>query len=479
MTPNQANAVAFGADGSVYVTGSAQTTTAAQGPQGPSNSFLQVFSTTGVRVANTQIATGGPNTSNGIAVDGTNVYVAGVQNGDAVVNEYDLSNPKAPALVASRDLGSLGGGTVAGVVVQNGTVYVGGSTRNTSLNAGAVTSAAPGSGLTAFAATFSTGLAPASSDAIAYYGGASGDTKATGMTVADGDVYLTGSATGDLPGEPAIGAKDGFVAALNVGAGTVDYAQRFTGLDGQVAPTSIAVAPTGASVLDQLGLPQGVVDGPVLESGDSHHRRRGRRQLQDRRQRRSAGDHHRAGHRHHGLARHRDLQGDRLYDQRDYFAGPGGRDGAGIQGFLSGLDRDAQQRTGGQRRAVRAWPEAGRYRRHRHQEQRDRAAGQQQADLQPRPAGLARSVVVGGYQDRAGAARRRGQRRRAGLPVSQERGDAGQRAGPAEGADQRARRRAYLSSEIANYQSALTRLTAGSSSSSSSSSSGLASLFTA
>ena len=265
VTPNQANAVAFGADGSVYVTGSEQTTTAPQGSQGPSNSFLQVFSTKGVRVASTQIAAGGPNTSNGIAVDGTNVYVAGVQNGDAVVNEYDLSSPNAPTLVASRDLGSLGGGTIAGVAVQNGTVYVAGNTRNTALNAGTVTSAAPGSGLTAFAATLSTGLAPATSDAIAYYGGASGDTKATGMTVANGDVYLTGSATGDLPGEPAIGATDGFVAALNVGTGTVDYAQRFTGLDGQVAPTSIAVAPTGASVLDQLGLPQGVVDGPVSD----------------------------------------------------------------------------------------------------------------------------------------------------------------------------------------------------------------------
>lgn len=262
-TPNQANAVAFGADGSVYVTGSAQTSTGPQGSQGPSNSFLQVFSTKGVRVANTQIAGGGPNVSNSIAVDGTNVYVAGVQNGDAVVTEYDLTNPKAPTLVASRDLGSLGGGTIAGVAVQNGTVYVAGNTRNTSMNAGTVTSVAIGAGLTSFAATFQTGLAPSGSDAIAYYGGASGDTRATGMTVANGDVYLTGSVTGDLPGEPAIGAKDGFIAALNVAAGAVDYAQRFTGLDGQVAPTSIAVAPTGASILDQLGLPQGVVDGPV------------------------------------------------------------------------------------------------------------------------------------------------------------------------------------------------------------------------
>ena len=63
-----------------------------------------------------------------------------VQNGDAVVSEYDLSNPQSPTLVASRDLGSLGGGGIAGVSVQNGTVYVAGNTRNTSLNAGTVTS---------------------------------------------------------------------------------------------------------------------------------------------------------------------------------------------------------------------------------------------------------------------------------------------------------------------------------------------------
>ena len=55
-----------------------------------------MFSTTGKSIANTQIATGGANTSSGVAVDGTNVYVAGVQNGDAVVSEYDVTNPAAP-----------------------------------------------------------------------------------------------------------------------------------------------------------------------------------------------------------------------------------------------------------------------------------------------------------------------------------------------------------------------------------------------
>src|SRR5581483_3111054 len=133
------------------------------------------------------------------------------QNGHAVVTEYDVSDPTAPQLVASRDLGDLQGGGVAGVAVANGTVYVGGSTRNGALDAGQVTSTSTG-GLDGFAATLSTGLAAAPSDAVAYYGGA-GDDRVTGMAVAGGQVWLTGSSTGDLPGQPAIGARDGFVAA--------------------------------------------------------------------------------------------------------------------------------------------------------------------------------------------------------------------------------------------------------------------------
>ncbi len=265
ISGNQANGVAFGADGSVYVTGqSAATVGAALTPTAASSAYLTVYSPAGQQLSNTQFGGAGVNAGTDVAVDGTNVYVASTQNGHAVVSEYDVSTPSAPTLIASRDLGDLQNGGIAGLAVQDGTVYVAGSTHDGALAAGTVTSAYSGTGLNVFAATLSTGLAPASTDAIAYYGG-SGDTTATGMSVSNGEVYLTGSATGSLPGQAAIGAQDGYAAALNVAAGTVDWSQRFTGLDGQVAPTSIAVAPTGASILDQLGLPQGVVDGPVSD----------------------------------------------------------------------------------------------------------------------------------------------------------------------------------------------------------------------
>jgi len=261
--PNQATGVAFGAGGAVYVTGQSGTTAAPLGSQSPSSSYLQVFSAKGVQTFDTQIAAGGANTSAGVALDGTSLYVAGVQNGHAVVTQYDVSNPAAPSLVATRDLGNLQGGNVAGIAVANGTVYVAGSTHNGALSAGTVTNPASG-GLDAFAATLSPGLAPAPTDAIAYYGGA-GDDHVSAMSVSGGQVWIAGSSTGALPGEPAIGAHDGFIAALDGATGAATYARRFTGLDGQVAPASISVAPTGASVLDQLGLPQGVVDGPVSD----------------------------------------------------------------------------------------------------------------------------------------------------------------------------------------------------------------------
>jgi hypothetical protein len=77
-------------------------------------------------------------------------------------------------------------------------------------------------------------------------------------------VYIAGVAGADLPGQPAVGKQDGFVANIDVATGAVGWSRRFTGKDGVASPLSIAAAPTGASVLDRLGLPTG-----TLQTSDS------------------------------------------------------------------------------------------------------------------------------------------------------------------------------------------------------------------
>jgi hypothetical protein len=95
---------------------------------------------------------------------------------------------------------------------------------------------------------------------IAYYGGA-GDDRATSLAVSGGQVWIGGAAGTNLPnGLAPIGTKDGFLAKLDIAAGTVDWSRRFTGTSGRAAPTAIAVDTTGSSVLDRIGLPKGEMD---------------------------------------------------------------------------------------------------------------------------------------------------------------------------------------------------------------------------
>ena len=267
---DQATNVAFSADGStVYVAGQAQGVMPGGGPAiGGYDGYVEGFTTnakTGAPQATfTQMfGTTGADSTKGMVVDGNTMVTASVENGDAVLRNFDLSSGTA-VLTNTRDLGSLQGGTIAGLSLNgSGQVVVAGTTANGALNAGTITSAASG-GTDAFAAQVNEDLTPSANDAIAYYGG-SGDDHATGLAVSNGQVWITGTAGTDLPNQPVVGKQDGFVANLDIATGTVDYSRRFSGKDSMASPTSIAVAPTGASVLDVLGLPTGTIGGDTSQ----------------------------------------------------------------------------------------------------------------------------------------------------------------------------------------------------------------------
>jgi hypothetical protein len=204
-----------------------------------------------------QFGAAGSDSATSIAVDGSNVYVAGVDGSDATVRSFDVSSPKAPVLTATEDLGNLNGGNVVGVAISNGQVVVAGTSRNPSLGAGVATAVntAPG-GANVFLASLDPSLSSAGTNTIAWYGG-SGDDTATAMTAANGQIYIAGKTSTDLPGTTPIGKTDGFLVQLDPTSGDPTWTERFSGSGGNVAPESIAVASGGASVLDRLGLPSG------------------------------------------------------------------------------------------------------------------------------------------------------------------------------------------------------------------------------
>lgn len=260
---DEASQLAFGADGTVYVAGRAKSPLPGSTNLGDYDGYIEAFAPPDAqgKVATTftqDFGTAAGDRPAGMVMDGTSLVVASVENGRGVLRRYDVSSG-SPVQTGLRDLGDLAGGDITGLAMNGGSLVVSGYTSNGALNAGTVTRALAG-GVDAFAAQLSPGLSPSGSDRLAYYGGA-GDDRATALSVANGEVYIAGSAGTDLPGAPvAVGKKDGFLARLNIATGAIDWSRRFTGKDGFAAPTSIAADPNGSSALDRLGLPQGGLD---------------------------------------------------------------------------------------------------------------------------------------------------------------------------------------------------------------------------
>jgi hypothetical protein len=290
LLEDEATAVAFGDDGVVYVGGRTKSdlpgsTTGAT--EGGYDSYLTGFATdiTGTPKAlfTTHFGSENNDTVSGIVVNGSQVVVASKEGSEAMLRSFDVSTSvvtenrtalndkevwvtapvtytKSATLTAgaTRDLGTLQGGNIAGLTIDNGQLYIGGSTTNAALAVDNKTQAASG-GSDGFVARMSLDLTDKTADTLAYYGG-TGDDTVTGMAVSNGQAWLVGAAGKDLAGQATVGAKDGYVAQIDVATGEATWEQRLTGKDGYATPTSIAVDASGSSSLDVFGLPRGTMD---------------------------------------------------------------------------------------------------------------------------------------------------------------------------------------------------------------------------
>lgn len=261
---DEATAVSFGADGKVYVAGRSKSAMPGALALGGWDSYVQGFTATqvhslapftGVALSTSQFGTAGDDNVSAMTIEGSSLYTAGVESGRVVVRHYALDAGGKPSLAGVRDLGHASG-EVTGIAVADGRVVLTGATRNGSLDVATVNTAHSG-GSDAYVAVLSTDLTASAADRLTYYG-AGGDDSVSDVTVHQGKVWITGVA--DRP----VGAKEedprrGYLARLDPLTGAVEWSRTWSGENLQAAPLSLAVASGGASVLDRLGLPQGVV----------------------------------------------------------------------------------------------------------------------------------------------------------------------------------------------------------------------------
>ncbi|CAN5209356.1 regulatory protein FlaEY [soil metagenome] len=310
---DEANAVTFGSDGTLYVAGRTKSNMPGATAVGGWDNYLAAYSTlsTGKPRAlfTQQFGSSGDDKIGGVAIDGNNVVVAGVENGQAVLRNFaislttlttdkttsggvltttqttkvdgvptgststnlttgqpDSSSSSTVTVGGSatagtvRNLGDLQGGGIAGVGFDGGAVVVAGTTHNGALAAGVIGNGYTSSGADVFVAKLAGDLTAQGTDKLNYFGG-DGDDNASAMTLSGGKVWIAGSTSStSLDGKAKVAAKDGYTASLDADTGAVGWSARFTGKDGNVEPTTIAVDTSGVSILDQLGLPKGTLD---------------------------------------------------------------------------------------------------------------------------------------------------------------------------------------------------------------------------
>jgi hypothetical protein len=262
---DEATSVSFGPDGTVYIGGRSKSaitgTTSVGGWDGYVQAFKagELYPTAGITakaVAATQFGTSADDSVDAMTIDGNTLYTAGVENGRAVVRQFTLDSAGVPTLAATRDLGEISG-DIAGVAVSGGKVILTGTSRDSGLSAGTTTVAHSG-GKDVFVATLSLDVTAKATDTLNWFGGA-GDDSAADVKVVDGKVWITGIADRD-PLAASTAPTQGYLARLDPTTGAVEYNKTWSGDGDQAKPLTLAVAKDGASVLDRLGLPKGEID---------------------------------------------------------------------------------------------------------------------------------------------------------------------------------------------------------------------------
>jgi len=257
---DRANAVSIDASGNIYVGGQTSGKIASsQTSAGGTDAYLTKLTSAGTLVYHRQFGTASEDAAQhtAIASDG-NVVVASVENGHGILRKYGTADGTSAAMW-ELDLGDLQGGSLGGLTISGGKIYLSGATANASLTAGGDASVANANSGGRDAFVFAASESGAA-DFVSYAGTAASE-QGGGVAVTGGKIYLTGTTTGTFAGEKTNTAHNLFAVQMDAD-GTFEWARQYGGVDGTSAGVAIAADATGSSVLDALKLRRGTITAP-------------------------------------------------------------------------------------------------------------------------------------------------------------------------------------------------------------------------
>jgi len=249
--------VSTDASGNVFLAGRVQgTMSSASGSQGGEDAYVTKLDSNGNLQYTKQFGTSSDDNVSAIKVDANgDVIVAGSSAGNGFVRKYAADDAGGTPIWAV-DLGALGEGATTGLAIDDsGRVLVSGYTSGSGLN-GTVAQAYQG-GVDGFLTRIDDSGTSASISYVSYLGTAADD-RALGVSTQGGNVYLTGDTGGSLDGQTLNGERDSYAARLDVATGTLGWSRQFGGTFG-AAGIGIVVDPNGTSAATKLGFHEGTL----------------------------------------------------------------------------------------------------------------------------------------------------------------------------------------------------------------------------
>jgi len=258
---DEALAISFAPNGNLVVAGRTEGSIGANATLGAADSYLRAYSASGAELFTRQFGTGGADTASALLVrddgsGGMEIFTGGVEDDRGVLRRFTYSASAGFAAGAVRDIGYFHGGAISAIAADGASLYVGGAVGADRLTLGATVRGGV-AGKDGFVARLDADLTSSALDRASYLGSAQDDAVKS-LAIVNGTIYASGVSGGVMAGSGGSNAKTGFLARLD-GSGEVDWTRTFTSSAGVVTMNSLAVDQTGASPLDVLGLPRGVV----------------------------------------------------------------------------------------------------------------------------------------------------------------------------------------------------------------------------